>query len=70
MNFELIAAYCREIAARTSEAWGEFSGDPMRSANGRRARIEAIALQRKAIAKEESRRQLADFRQRNRNWHF
>lgn len=70
MNLDLFAAYCREFAARVSEAWGELSDDPMRAANARRARTDAIALQRKAFAKEESTRQLADFRQRNRHWHF
>jgi len=70
MNLQRIAAYCQEIAARAGEAWGEICGNPQRAASARRARIVAIARQHREIAREASERQLREFKQRNRNWHF
>lgn len=70
MNLHRFAAHCQEFAARADEAWGVLSGDPIRVANARRAVGRAIARQHREFEREESARQLEDFRQRNRNWHF
>lgn len=70
MNLRRFAAHCQEYVARADEAWGAFSGDRIRVAEARRARILAVARQRREIEREESARQLEDFRQRNRNWHY
>ena len=70
MNLHRIAAHCQAIAAHAAEAWGVVCGDPQRVATAKRTRIRAIARQQREIAVEFSDRQLRDFRQRNRNWHF
>ena len=70
MNGEQFAGICRQFAGRLNEAWGELTGDPLRSAAGRRDQIFGKAQQRSGIAKEESARQLSDFLTRNRDWYF
>jgi uncharacterized protein YjbJ (UPF0337 family) len=70
MTLERFNGICLQIAGRLNEALGELTGDPARRAEGQRTRINAIWQQRKALDKEESARQLRDFVQRNRNWHF
>ncbi len=70
MNLDRITAHCQEIAARAGEFWGAVCRDSRRVATARRARIVAIARQHREIAREASERQLQEFRQRNRNWHF
>ena len=70
MNGERFVGMCRQLAGRMNETWGELTGDPSRAAAGKRAQIFGKAQQRSGIAKEESERQLRDFLQRNRNWHY
>lgn len=70
MNLERFTGICMEISGRLYEAWGDATGDPMRAAEGRRTQILAMARQRKAFEREQSARQLREFLQRNRNWHF
>lgn len=70
MNYERFAGICKETMGRMNEAWGELTGDPQRAADGRRAQIAGAAQKRKGHSREESARQLRDFLQRNRNWHF
>ena len=69
MNTERYAGICRQFAGRINETWGELTGDPLRAAAGRRAKIYGKAQQRNAIAKERSNLQLRDFLHRNRNWY-
>ena len=70
MNGERFAGICRQFAGKMNETWGDLTGDPLRAAAGRRAQIFGKAQQRSGIAKEDSARQLRDFLNRNRNWHF
>lgn len=69
MTRERFAGICQQFAGTINETWGELTGDPLRAAAGRRARIYGKAQRRNALAKEESTRQLRDFLHRNRNWH-
>ena len=70
MNGEQLVGVCREFAGRMNETWGDLTGDPLRTAAGRRAQIFGKAQQRNGMAKEESARQLRDFLTRNRDWYF
>ena len=70
MNGEQFAGVCRQFVGRMNETWGDLSGDPLRTAAGRRAQIFGKAQERSGIAKEDSARQLREFLHRNRNWHF
>ncbi len=70
MNMERFTGICLQFAGWLNEALGELTGDPVRKAAGRRTRIAAIWQQRRALDRQESARQLRDFVQRNRNWHF
>ena len=70
MNGERFAGICRQFAGKMNETWGDLTGDPLRAAAGRRAQMFGKAQQRSGIAKEDSARQLRDFLNRNRNWHF
>lgn len=70
MNAEQFAGICRQLAGKMNEIVGELSGDPLRAADGRRSQIIGKNQQRKAIAKQQSARQLREFLYRNRNWRF
>mgnify|MGYP001592738309 CR=1 FL=1 len=70
MNGERFAGICLQLTGRVNETWGELTGDPLRTAAGRRAQMFGKAQQRSGIAKEESARQLSDFLTRNRDWYF
>ena len=70
MNIERFKGICLHAAGRLNESFGELTRDPYRITKGRRTRIDAIARQRVGFDKEQSERQLRDFLQRNRNWHF
>ena len=70
MNIQRFKGICLHAAGRLNESLGEFTRNPQRMAEGRRMRIDAIARQRHGFDKEQSERQLRDFLQRNRNWHF
>ena len=70
MNGEQLVGICRQLAGRMNETWGDLTGDPLRTAAGRRAQIFGKAQQRNGMAKEESARQLRDFLTRNRDWYF
>ncbi len=70
MNTERFVGTCQQFAGWMNETWGELTGDPLRTAAGTRARMFGKARERSGIAKEESERQMKDFLDRNRNWHF
>ncbi|OGA59837.1 MAG: hypothetical protein A3G81_21000 [Betaproteobacteria bacterium RIFCSPLOWO2_12_FULL_65_14] len=70
MNRERFVGICRQFAGKMSEKWGDWTGDPLRAAAGRRMQAFARAQQRSGLAKEESARQLHDFLTRNRNWYM
>lgn len=70
MNGERFVGICQQFEGWMNETWGEWTGDPLRAAAGKRARIFGKARQRSGIAKEDAERQLRDFLDRNRNWHF
>lgn len=70
MNVEQFAGLCREFAGRINETLGDLIGDPLRSTAGRRSRAAGKTQQRSGVAKAELARQLRDFQNRNRNWHF
>jgi uncharacterized protein YjbJ (UPF0337 family) len=70
MNIERFKGICLHVAGRMNESLGELTRDTERMAEGRRTRMEAIARQRAGVDKERSDRQMRDFLQRNRHWHF
>lgn len=70
MNGQRFAGICLQLAGRLNQAWGELSGDPLRVAAGRRAQIIGKAQQVGAIEQEAAARQLRDFQEHHRNWHF
>ena len=70
MNSEQLAGVCRQFTARMNETWGELTGDPQRVDAGKRGQISAKNQRRSGIESEQSKRQMRDFLQRNRNWHI
>lgn len=70
MNVKRFAGIGRQMAGWLNQAWGELSGDPLRVAAGRRAQIAGKAQQVSAIEQEAAARQLRDFQEHHRNWHF
>lgn len=70
MQKEQFAGICLQVAGKINEAWGEWAGDPLRSADGRRDQVIGKAQQISAIEQEQAARQLAEFRHDHRNWFF
>ena len=70
MNDERFVGICRQFAGKMNEKWGEWTGDPLRAAAGRRMQMFARAQQRSGLAKEESEREMNDFLTRNRDWYI
>jgi uncharacterized protein YjbJ (UPF0337 family) len=68
MSKEQFAGICLQLAGRMNEAWGEWTGDSRRSADGRRAQAIGKAQQASAIEQEQAAHQLAEFRHDHRNW--
>ncbi|MCX7157398.1 MAG: general stress protein CsbD [Rhodocyclales bacterium] len=65
---ERIECMCRQFAGWMKQAWGERIDDPLRAAAGRRDRIIGRLQRESGIEREQSARQLKEFRQLNRNW--
>ncbi len=70
MQKQRFAGICLQLAGKLNELWGDWTGDWLRSADGRRDQIIGKAQQAGAIAQEEAARQLAEFRHDHRNWFF
>ena len=68
MSLARFAGAWQQLAGRMIEACGILAGDPLRAAAGRHLQGAARARQRRAVAHEESDRELRDFLRRNRNW--
>lgn len=70
MNRERFAGICLQMVGKLNEAWGEWSGDTRRSADGRRDQVIGKARQAGAMECEQANRQLAEFHDHHRNWFF
>lgn len=70
MQKERFAGICLQLAGKLNEAWGEWTGDSLRSALGRRDQSIGKAQQAGAIEEDQAAQQLADFRHDHRNWFF
>lgn len=70
MSKERLAGIRLQLAGKMNELWGEWIGDALRSADGRRDQIIGKAQQDGAIEQEQAARQLAEFRHQHRNWFF
>ncbi len=70
MNRELLEGFCREVAGRIVETWGELGADALRAADGRRMQFAGRMQQRNGRRTLESARQLREFVRRHRNWRF
>lgn len=68
MQKEQLAGICLQLAGKMNEIWGEWTGDSLRSAAGRRDQVSGKAQQAGAIAQEQADQQLAEFRHHHRNW--
>jgi uncharacterized protein YjbJ (UPF0337 family) len=70
MQKERFAGIRLQLAGKMNELWGEWTGDALRSADGRRDQIIGKAQQAGAIEQEQAAQQLAEFRHDHRNWFF
>lgn len=70
MQKERLAGIWLQLTGRLNEAWGEWTGDSRRSADGRRDQVIGKARQAGVIEEEQAARQLAEFRHHHRNWFF
>jgi uncharacterized protein YjbJ (UPF0337 family) len=70
MQKERLAGIRLQLAGRINEIWGEWTGDSLRSADGRRDQAVGKAQQAGVIEQEQATRQLAEFRHDHRNWFF
>lgn len=70
MQKERLAGIRLQLAGKMNEIWGEWTGDSLRSADGRRDQVIGKAQQAGALAQEQAARQLAEFHHHHRNWFF
>lgn len=70
MNKERFAGLCLQMAGKMNEAWGKWSGDSRRLADGRRDQVIGKTRQVGAIEREQADRQLAEFHNHRRNQFF
>lgn len=68
MTLKRIGGILMQLAGRLQERWGSLAGDPHAVANGIRAQRIGRIREQNALAKEESERQLDEFRKRNSAW--
>lgn len=70
MSKKRFTGICLQLAGKMNEAWGEWTDDSQRSADGRRDQVIGKAQQAAAVEQEAAARQLAEFRHDHRNWFF
>ena len=70
MNWDRIEGNCKQLKGRMQELWGILVNDQLDRFDGTREQLEGVAQEQCGIAKDEARRQLKDFRKRNRNWNL
>lgn len=68
MQKEQLAGIRLQLAGKMNEIWGDWTGDSLRSADGRRDQVIGKAQQAGAMAQEQAAQQLAEFRHHHRNW--
>ena len=68
MNRDRLHGICRQFNGTLKEHWGALTDDPLAMDAGKRERLAGRVQERRAISVQESRRQLDDFLNRNRNW--
>lgn len=68
MQMERFAGIRLQLAGKMNEIWGEWTGDSLRAALGRRDQSIGKAQQACAMAQEQAAQQLAEFRHDHRNW--
>lgn len=68
MNQDRCAGIWKQIRGRVKGRWGELTNNPFVVMAGTRDQLAGAIQERYGVAKEESTRQLNDFRDRNRNW--
>jgi uncharacterized protein YjbJ (UPF0337 family) len=68
MNTDTISRAMRQFSGVLTEAWGDLTGDALRSEAGRRTQFAARNDLRNAVSSEQSAREMREFLHRNRNW--
>ena len=70
MNWDRIEGNWKQLKGRIQVLWGILVDDQLDRFDGTREQQEGVAQEQCGIAKDEARRQLKDFRKRNRNWNL
>jgi uncharacterized protein YjbJ (UPF0337 family) len=68
MNRDHLQGICRQLSGRLRECWGTLQRDPAAVADARRDRLAGRIQEQRAVSKQAADRQIADFRNRNRDW--
>lgn len=68
MNQDRFHGICRQLRGTLKERWGLFTGDPLVVEAGMRDRLSGGVQERRGISKQETDRQLEEFRHRHRHW--
>lgn len=68
MNRDRLHGICRQFNGALKQHWGALTDNPRAVDAGQRERLAGRIQERRAISAQESRRQLEDFLNRNRNW--
>ena len=68
MNHDRITGICKQLLGRVREDWGWLINNPAAVATGMQQQLAGVRQERYGRSKEESARQLRDFRHRNRDW--
>jgi uncharacterized protein YjbJ (UPF0337 family) len=69
MNQDRLAGMWQQFAGALKENWGRRTDNRLVASIGTQDQVAERIRERRRVAKEESARQLKDFRQRNRNWY-
>ena len=68
MNRDRLQGICRQFSGTVRQQWGALTDDPLAVDAGTRERLAGRIQEQRAISTQESRRQLEDFVDRNRDW--
>lgn len=68
MNRDRLHGICRQFSGTVKQQWGALIDDPLAADAGARERLAGRIQEQRGISAQESRRQLEDFLNRNRNW--
>ncbi len=68
MNRDRLHGICRQFSGTVKQQWGALTDDPLAVDAGARERLAGRIQEQRGISAQESRRQLQDFLDRNRNW--